>query len=194
MAICATTGSKRPFLLRPLMIMWITLVPIRAEAAESPYKNHSIASLCSAVDAQILTIEPQHSLSLYAYQDILGAWAGVDASDTPEVANQKIGRYLNTNLPHMTCSTPNFVPAGGSLLKLAVARQSSDFIGYVLSDWKVNLNYIDKIDGRTVLDYIRDRRRANGPAGFGRTLDNYYRRFRAAGAKHASEMTQGIQQ
>eukprot|EP01034_Spumella_vulgaris_P002641 gene2641-3425_t len=60
---------------------------------------------------------------------------------------------MNANAASLVCNMTNFNPRNGSILNLAVARQADDFIGDAVVNWKVDLNQIDAIDGKTVLDY-----------------------------------------
>ena len=83
---------------------------------------------------------------------------------------------MNANAASLVCNMTNFNPRNGSILKLAVARQADDFIGDAVVNWKVDLNQIDAIDGKTVLDYITDQRTNAGPT-FVTMLNRYYKLF-----------------
>ncbi len=134
-------------------------------------------------------INPVHPGDRYRFQTILNMASGVMPSDTQEQVYAKIRTFLNRNMPSLLCSQSDFNPNNGNVLKLAVSRQSNRFIEFVLERWKPNLNQIDAVDGRTVLDYIEFRRtQAGATSTFGVTLDRYYKRFRAAGALHAREI------
>jgi len=95
---------------------------------------------------------------------------------------------MYANAASLVCNMSNFNPRNSSILKLAVARQADDFIGDAVVNWKVDLNQIDAIDGKTVLDYITDRRTNAGPT-FVTMLDRYYKLFSDGGARHALELS-----
>ncbi len=161
------------------------LTPAAAEAQERVAFN--FASFCTAVDSKELEPNTRHDTVLYQYQNMLIEAAAVAPHDSPEDAYGKIRAFMNANAASLTCNMVNFNPRNGNVLKLAVARQFDEFIWDALTNWRVDPNQIDATDGRTVLDYITDRRATAGP-NFARALDRYHEAFRAAGARYASEL------
>ncbi len=147
----------------------------------------NIRTFCNAVDSKVPAGTFSHDTVLYFYQDMLVEAAGVSASDSPEMAYDKIRLFMDANSASLVCNLTNFNPRNGNVYKLAVARQADGFINDALDNWHVDLNQVDATDGKTVLDYISDRRATAGPT-YARTLSRYYDRFRAAGARHASEL------
>lgn len=150
-----------------------------------------VRNLCAAVESQSVQLNPSPSYIRYNYESQLAVAAGVISTDTRETAHRKIGAYLDENMPYLLCNQFNFNPRNGNILKLAVAKNSGSFIRAALQDWRIRqLNQVDATDGKTVLDFIQDRRAAAGESSLGRTLSRYYEQFRAAGALHASELAQ----
>ena len=163
----------------------IAFTPAAAEARVPGEFN--LRTFCNAVDSKVPAGAFLHDTVLYFYQDMLMEAAGVLADDSPEIAYEKIGAFIDANAASLVCSMVNFNPRNGNIYKLAVARQFDGFIHDVLDNWRVDLNQIDATDGKTVLDYIADRRTTAGPT-YALILQRYYDRFRAAGARHASEL------
>lgn len=148
-----------------------------------------VGNLCAGVENQTEELEPTHSLVFHTYQERAAQAAGVIAGDDEATFNSKIGRWFNANMPRLLCNRQNFTIRNGNILKFAIARQSEPFITDVLGSWNVNLNQIDDTDGRTVLDYIDQRRReAGGNNNLIGIYTRYYDMFRAAGARHAAEL------
>jgi hypothetical protein len=148
-----------------------------------------VGELCAEVSNPLPVLSPAHPSLRYSFESELADAAGVLPTDTEEQINAKIGTLINNNASRLTCNQVNFSPRNGNILKLAVSRQSNYFIGRVIGNWNVDLNQIDEADGMTVLDYISYRRaRTAQSSTYGLTLDRYYKRFRAAGAKHRSEL------
>ena len=166
---------------------WLSLSLSALPAQAQQPGTLDYGSFCTAIDSKALETHPIHDTILYQHQTMVYEAAGVLAGDSPEVAYEKARRLLDANAPSLTCNLVNFNPRNGNVYKLAVARQADEFINDALNDWHVDLNQIDATDGKTVLDYISDRRATAGPT-FARTLDRYYTRFRAAGARHAREL------
>lgn len=170
--------------------LFAPLLTVSARAqAPLPFDASEIRNFCAAVANPLAEPEPDYSWQRYRYEGFLARWAQVRPVDPVVDADRRIGRFLSANMARLVCNQGNFSPRNGNILKLAVSRQSNRFIHDVLERWRPDLNRIDATDGRTVLDYIRDRRTGVGPATtFGATLGRYYDRFRAAGARHASEL------
>ncbi|RZI60467.1 MAG: hypothetical protein EOP94_01555 [Zymomonas sp.] len=148
----------------------------------------AFGGFCVSVDAKVLENRPFHDTILYRWQTDLYQFAGVTATDTVATINLKVGRYMNANIGQLTCNMINFNPRNGNIYKLAVARQNDDFLSDATHHWTaVNFNHVDKTDGKTVLDYVEQRRQLAGPL-FTRALDRYYGWLRKAGAKHAREL------
>lgn len=147
----------------------------------------NIPTFCNAVDSKVLETDPTHDNILYRYQTMIYAASCVVSSDSDDVIKSKVQNFWNRYHDRLTCNLTNFNPRNGSILKLAVARQSDDFINDSISSWQVGLNHVDTVDNGTVLDYIEQRKTNAGPT-FARTLQRYYDRFRAAGAKHRREL------
>lgn len=147
----------------------------------------NIASFCGAVEAQVLENNPTRDDVLYRYQTMIYAASCVEASDSEEAVRLKVQNFWNRYHDRLSCNTLNFNPRNGNILKLAVARQADSFIDDTISSWRVGLNHVDTVDNGTVLDYIEQRKAQAGPT-FARTLQRYYDRFKAAGAKHRREL------
>lgn len=158
-------------------------------AKAKPPSDNFVGSLCVAVESKIEENQIRHDQVTYRYQQMLADVAGVGSTDPADLYNAKIARWVDSNMPKLLCNSINFNPRNGNLLKLAVARQNNSFIDDALTDWKINLNQIDATDGKTVLDYIEDRKASSGTeSSFGKTLQRYWTKFRAAGAKRAAEL------
>lgn len=166
------------------------VLAVSAQAqAQQPFDTQGIANFCTTVSSPLPEMHPAYPRQLYRYEQIVATWAHVQPTDPLPEIDRKIGQFLNANLARLLCNQVNFNPRNGNILKLAVARQSNRFISDILDRWRPNLNQVDAVDGKTVLDYIVDRRAQMGPtSSYGRTLTGYYNRFRAAGARHASEL------
>lgn len=158
-------------------------------AQQSQPRALNMADLCASVESQTLELEPRHPLVMHQYETMLFDAGGVLPQDDEATVARKMRALFAARMPEMLCHPVNFYPQDGNILKLAVARQSMPFIDEVVTLWKVNLNQIDKADNATVLDYIA-RKRAE--AGSNRRLvevyQQFYDRFRAAGARLRSEV------
>jgi hypothetical protein len=149
----------------------------------------NVANFCSAIEAQTLEMEPTHPSVMYRYQNLVFAASCVLTSDSETIVKAKVQNFWNRYHNVLNCNHFNFNPKNGSVLKLAVARQAEPFIEDALSSWKVGLNHVDQADQLTVLDYIENRKKdAGASSSFSKTLQRYYERFRAAGAKHKREL------
>lgn len=189
--VTATTKRMVVNTMRQLLIFAALLAaqPATAQAGRLvPFDGEGITNLCAAVANPMTELDPYHASILWGYQSYIFHWAGVITTDNESQVSAKIRRFFDGTRSRLVCNQANFNPRNGNIFKLAIARQSKRFIDDVVR-WGVDLNQVDVVDGRTVLDYIRDRRAAVGEgSSFGQTLGRYYNKFRTAGAKHASEL------
>jgi hypothetical protein len=182
----------KPFNALPALVAALALSsPCAAQDKPNWRRNGvlDVQELCAGVMSQTLENEPQHDSVLYMYQSEIYDAAGVVRRDTEAQVNAKVRKLLNANMPRLLCTGIGAVPNNGNLLKTAVSRMSDDFIDYVLEDWKLDLNQVDAVDGRTVLEHIALKRDSYRPdqAPY-RIFQRYYERFRAAGAKTRAEL------
>ena len=148
-----------------------------------------VAGFCTAVETKVLENNPTHANITYLYQSMIYSASCIEASDSDVTIKAKVQNFWNTYHSKLSCNTSNFSPRDGNILKLAIARQSGSFINDAITTWGVGLNHVDKVDSATVLDYIEKRKLQTGTASsFGKTLQRYYDKFRAAGAKHSREL------
>lgn len=109
----------------------------------------------------------------------------VKPDDSEEVANRKIREAWSKFEDRLVCDTIAFSLVGGNILKAATVSRNEVFYKTVIK-WGVNLNRVDPVDGKTVLDFIQDKIKTNPP-----NLDfyqSYYKLLKHYGAKHRSEL------
>lgn len=83
---------------------------------------------------------------------------------------------------------PNaFVEKRLNLIKIAVDHHYDTFIRDALA-WGVDVNYVDSLDGLTVLDYVQRRLKASRDKADKNKLLGYYQLLKETGAKHQSEL------
>ncbi len=164
-----------------------SLVSVSTRLNTSCPNELNVGSFCTAVDSKALETDPSHDSILYQYQSMIFAASCVLTNDSDEIIRSKVQNFWNRYHDRLTCNMINFNPRNGSILKLAVARQSDSFIDDSIASWQIGLNHVDTVDNGTVLDYIEQRKTNAGPT-FARKLQRYYDRFRAAGAKHRREL------
>ena len=111
--------------------------------------------------------------------------AGVTSKDSEEEMHRKIREVWNKYEDCLICDAIAFSVRGGNILKPATVSRNKEFYNTILK-WGVNLNRIDPVDGRTVLDYFRDKMSKNPPnVEFYRA---YYSVLKEYGAKHAADI------
>lgn len=145
--------------------------------------------ICTTVYSRTLDRSDPENLS-YAYERMIYEASCVEfKSDTQAEARRKIQDLWRNHQDRLLCNGSNFPVANGSILKFAVEMKTTVFITNATKYWGLDLNIIDKSDGRTVLDYTRDRMNDFRGSPSEEVLRNYYNEFRRYGAKHAAELT-----
>jgi hypothetical protein len=109
---------------------------------------------------------------------------GVDDEETEKA---KIRKMWSASKHRLTCTDLQFDVQDGNILKYAVSKKFGEFLEEAIW-WGVDLNWMDKSDGRTVLDYVKYQIDRNKGQSIERKLQHYYKILREAGAKHKSEL------
>ncbi|MGJ1284865.1 hypothetical protein ACR79P_14675 [Sphingobacterium spiritivorum] len=125
----------------------------------------------------------------YSYQKIMyeSACADIDNMNEREI-NQKLREWWNLFKDKLVCDCVQFNVPNGSVFKFAIRSYLTSFIDDAIYA-KFDLNFIDKADGRTILDYTRDElNKQTHTSPVRKLLQEYYDKLRAAGAKHRSEL------
>ncbi|QDC36219.1 hypothetical protein [Sphingobium fuliginis] len=165
-----------------------------AFAAEQPATGKvcpdisKLGGICNDVYSRTIDNSDPENFS-YAYERKIYQASCVDfKSDTQAEARQKIQALWEKHQDRLQCNGSNFPVANGSILKFAVEMKATVFITNATKYWGINLNIVDKSDGRTVLDFTKDRMNDFKGSPSEEILQNYYNEFRRYGAKHASEL------
>lgn len=179
-ADCETPTESK---IEPIMAVATAATAATADTNECPNRK-KLTGLCVFVSNRV---KDSSGKNKWLYQTKLMEAACVSENDSEEKKNEKIKLAWTTYEDDLKCSGAQFDVTRGNILKWGVSYQFEDFIKDVLK-YKVDLNRVDESDGRTVLDYIKfhlDRNKGNGMEMY---YKDYYERFRAAGAKHKSEL------
>ena len=127
----------------------------------------------------------------YAFQDIMykSACADIETMNDKEI-NQKLREWWDLNKGSLLCDTLEFNVPNGSVFKYAINGKITSFIDEAIYA-KFDLNFVDKADGRTILDYTRDEiKKHSDTSPIKKVLQGYYDKLKAAGAKHKFELSQ----
>ena len=104
------------------------------------------------------------------------------------VVQAKIQDFWKRRGPSLTCNLIGFTVRDGSILKLAVEKNSRAFLNDAVRRWKVDLNQVDASDGRTLLDYVGDEREKARGTSNEAVMQRYYEMLRREGARHRHEL------
>lgn len=183
-------GDVRTITLQPdgkiLVLQSIEVV----ETATQPCPNLTkLENICIYIDSRGKDPKPKGDY-VYMYQRKILDAACVDVEkDSEEVIGQKIRKMWDAAFAEakLNCLSIQFDANGGNILKFAVSTKFDEFIDDAIW-WKVNLNHIDVVDNRTVLDYIQYQIEKNKGFNIVSKLQHYYKILKEAGAKHAAEL------
>ena len=146
-----------------------------------------LRGLCMFVDSKEKDPSPQGRFVWKYQRKLLEAACADPAKDSEEVIGRKISKMWKDNEAILICNNTKFDVANGSILKFAVNLKFDEFL-IDATHWKVNLNKVDEMDGRTLQDYLRAQIERNKGLPAEPTLKQYYIMLRKAGAKHKSEL------
>jgi len=175
-ADCETTTEKE---LRPM----IEVAAVAVDETTCPNRA-KLKNLCMLISGRV---KDSSGKNKYLYQSKFQEAGCVQASDSEEVKAQKIREAWVKYEDDLKCNSTQFDVMDGHLLKYAVSYKFDDFLDEAIK-WKVNLNKVDAIDGRTTLDYIKYQIERNKGNALEEKFQIYYDKLKAAGAKHKSEL------
>lgn len=125
----------------------------------------------------------------YTFQEVMynSACADIENMSEKEIA-QKLREWWDLYKNKLLCDSLQFNVPNGSVFKYAVSGKVTAFIDDAIY-YKFDLNFVDKADDRTVLDYTRDEiKKHMETSETKKVLEGYYQKLRKAGAKHKSEL------
>ena len=149
----------------------------------SGWSLESLAGLCSSVFER--TRAPANSGFRYDFDRLIFEAAGASPDPTAAQNKTKVRALWRGAQESFRCNSNNFPVPDGNVLKLAASERSMLPLWRAL-DWGLELNYIDRSDGRTILDYILN---ALAEPDHSTDLLMVYEKYRAAGAKFSCEIT-----
>lgn len=123
----------------------------------------------------------------YAYQRKMLDAACVLHTDTGGTVNKKVQAMWSASRDKLKCESIQFDVTHGNILKYAVSTKFDEFISDAIW-WGVDLNWVDKSDDRTVLDYVKHHIDQNKGKNIESMYQSYYKTLREAGAKHRHEL------
>ena len=77
-------------------------------------------------------------------------------SDDLEVARQKVQRMWNKYRTLISCKGPGVKVDGGNITKFSLETGFSIFLHDAIKDYKLDMNFKDPADGKTILDFVNE--------------------------------------
>ena len=129
----------------------------------------------------------------YKYQEELWELSCADPkTDSPEVAHQKIREMWDKNKELFRCYKYLGVTVpDGNILKFSMDTGFSSFLVMAVKKYKLDVNFIDPADGKTIMDFLKERLNNYKSANYPEKCAEYkriYKLYKEYGAKHASEL------
>ena len=146
-----------------------------------------LRGLCMFVDSKEKDPNPQGRFVWKYQRKLLEAACADLAKDSEEEIGRKIAKLWKDNEAILICNNTKFDVSNGNIIKFAVNLKFDEFL-IDMTFWKVNLNKVDEIDGRTVLDYVAMQIQENEGLASEPVLKRYYAMLKKAGAKHKIEL------
>lgn len=175
---------------------------VSPSAFAAPLTPGQTMQLCNGVSDQILSpagieydrtnrgnyVSMPMGKGYYMFEVMLRRAAGVGDADDPATVQTKMQRWWLANRTALGCSQLGFSIRNGNVAKLAYERNSNAVINDMLRRWKLDMNFIDPADGKSVLDYVEA-----GLAGAkGSELEAMWQRHRdllvRSGARRGAEL------
>lgn len=125
----------------------------------------------------------------YVFQEVMYKAACIDIETmSDKEIGERLRKWWDLYKDKLLCDSMQFNVTYGSVFKYAINVGVTAFIDEAIY-YKLDLNFVDEADNRTVLDYTRDElKKHDEKSAIGKTLQEYYTKLRKAGAKHRSEL------
>ena len=139
------------------------------------------------VDSKEKDPNPQGRFVFKYQRKFLEAACADPIKDSEEEIARKIAKVWKDNESTLICNNTKFDVANGNIIKFAANLKFDEFM-IDMTFWKVNLNKVDEMDGRTVLDYLQVQIERNKGLASEPVLKRYYVMLRKAGGRHKFEL------
>ncbi len=77
-------------------------------------------------------------------------------SDSIEVARQKVQKMWTKYRTLISCKSPGVKVDGGNITKFSLETGFSIFLHDAIKDYKLDMNFKDPADGKTILDFVNE--------------------------------------
>jgi hypothetical protein len=130
----------------------------------------------------------------YKYQETLWKMSCArDGSDSLEEARKKIQLMWNKYRTSFSCNYPGLKVPQGNVTKMSVDTGFTTFLMDAVKEYKLDMNFKDPIDGKTVLDFINEEianlKRSSVDLSFKiKEYESLYKLLQANGAKHSRDL------
>jgi hypothetical protein len=113
--------------------------------------------------------------------------------DDMETARKKIPCMWNKNRKFFSCDYPGMMVPKGNITKFSLEASFPDFLITAAKDYKLDMNFKDPQDDRTILDFVRDKiiQMKNSPVDMTLRIQEYerlYKMLQENGAKHGKDL------
>jgi len=129
----------------------------------------------------------------YKYQELLWEISCADPKkDSPEVAVKKIQCMWKKYREEFRCYKYDGVSVpDGNVLKFSFDTGFSTFLVTAVKKYKLDMNFIDPQDGKTIMDFLKISMERYKQAGSTEKVEEYeriYKLYKDNGAKHAKDL------
>ena len=113
--------------------------------------------------------------------------------DNMETARKKIQCMWNKNKLYFSCDYPGSIVPKGNITKFSLETNFPDFLIDISKDYKLDMNFKDPQDNKTILDFVRDQIANMKRAQVDMTMkiqeyEDIYKMLVANGAKHGKDL------
>lgn len=160
--------------------------PVASTVPRGNYDMSKLRGICSFAYSRMRA--PEGSGYRFMFEKMMDEAVGVNSGDDVETRRNRVRYLWLDNQDYFVCDASNFNLINGNLLKYSVSSRSYDILNVALENWQLELNFIDHVDHRTLLDYVAREAAANSGNSDSPTLDEFKWVLEEIGAKHCFEL------
>ena len=165
----------------------------KAEVCDCPKLTQwDLETLCK----DIYERKPSSEESELAFKYQQALWrmsCAKEGVDDMETARKKIQCMWNKNRKSFSCDYPGMTVPGGNITMFSLEANFPEFLRDAVKDYKLDMNFKDPKDDRTILDFVRDKiiQMKNAPVDMTPKIQEYerlYKMLQENGTKHGKDL------
>ena len=144
-----------------------------------PPKEIDYRLLCGDIATKTEVDEKERKYYQYFYEKRILELSCVNVEiDDEETIKRKVQLFWSSYKTKCNCDSVTFNVPNGNILKFSISKNTPDFIDTLVLNYDLDINFIDPVDNRNLLDYVIDEIEKMKTNGTSKTSIKVYEKYR----------------